>query len=135
MYDLTDRLHAKAPKAFRVAEDIGEYFRTRLGGIFPSSEEDRQDPWAEDERAQSSSSSSRSSWLPFSLNSTSASTPAPQLKPVEEAFDEIEKAETMRERMHLLDAQLRAERAAEDQYRQELRLRRQRQEGGGVAAS
>lgn len=136
VYDLTDRLHAFIPKTFALPEAVGNYLRPRLAGLFPQSDEDRRDPLAPDsvddpsaQRASASSSSS-SSWLAslFSQHhqSQSQSSPtAPAARDVEDVFTEIEHAPTMKQKLELLDAQLRGEKALEDAQRVELRLQRE----------
>ncbi|CAO1612752.1 unnamed protein product [Parajaminaea phylloscopi] len=139
VYDLTDRLHANAPKTFAFAESIGFHFRPRLEGLFPQTEEDRADPWVGGEGGSSSASQAAvqrgqegsgsvsilSRLNPFGSSSAGVAAPVSHTRTAEEAFQDMEQAETMRERLRILDSQLRAEKAEEDAFRRDLRIKRE----------
>lgn len=135
MYDLTDRLHAMAPKSFALFERVGDFMRSRLEGIFPEPA-DKEDPFAAPVADQalpeiSEGTSHSSNWLASLRPASDATSDAPPaiaknaVKPVEDLFEEIEQAPTMRAKLELLELQLRGEKAYEDQHREELRRQRE----------
>ncbi|PWN23142.1 hypothetical protein BCV69DRAFT_297094 [Microstroma glucosiphilum] len=135
MYDLTDRLHDMAPKSFALFESVGNFMRARLGGIFPEPA-DKEDPFAAPVGDQSflespEGASHSSNWphilrpathVPIDVTSATAKN---AVKPVEDLFEEIEQAPTMRAKLELVELQLRGEKAFEDQHREELRRQRE----------
>ena len=139
MYDFTDRLHSKVPKSFDTFDRIGQFFRSRLEGLFPIAEED-VDPLATPvpqefhlQQYGNDDTVAEASWLdslrgvvtspqpPRSSGMTANSPP----KPVEELLDEIADAPTMRSKLELLEHQLRAEKLVQDEHREALRRRRE----------
>ncbi|PWN30120.1 hypothetical protein BDZ90DRAFT_5192 [Jaminaea rosea] len=139
VYDLTDRLHGFIPKTFALPEAVGNYLRPRLAGLFPQTEEDRKDPLASidqyeaapaDEAAPSKPSSS--SWFTGLFSQEQRHHDAqhqPQARDPEDVFNDIEQATTMKEKLKLLDAQLRGERAIEDAQREAMRSKREASKG------
>lgn len=135
MYDLTDRLHDMAPKSFALFENVGNFMRARLGGIFPEPA-DKEDPFAAPVGDQSfldspEGASHSSIWPHILLPAThvpidvTSATAKNAVKPVEDLFEEIEQAPTMRAKLELVELQLRGEKAFEDQHREELRRQRE----------
>lgn len=117
MYDLTDRLHASIPKSFSTIESIGDYLRGKFAGIVPKPPQDQEDPLREPVPAAPS-------WLSSLFDQRRRPTTT-QTQSVDELWDDIAQAETIRDKLELLESHLQHEKSLQDRKREELREERE----------
>lgn len=130
MYDLTDRLHAADPKSFFMEESIWSFFRSRLKRLFPLNDEYHRNSLESTEFVDGPIHGSvprKLSKLPLFQSSPPSGarrfSPSLSMDIPEVAFQRIKRAETMREKLQILEAQLQAERAEEELFRREFKPR------------